>query len=83
MFLHFEHLFDERNHFIVRRFFQTVADRHAALDFDFLLVRVFLSLVVHVPTERNPEFIDIIEPRLRFGIFCVEISLLVCPEIFG
>src|SRR5260370_42712121 len=39
------------------------------LDFNFLLVGISLSFMVHVPTERNKHLIDVVFANLGFLIF--------------
>src|SRR6267154_1193540 len=38
--------------------FAHLADRDSTLDFNFLFVRIGLGFVAHVPTKRDPKFID-------------------------
>ena len=50
---------------------------HSAFHFDFLGVRIRLFIVVHVPAESRPKFINEILANLRFLIIRRKIPSLV------
>ena len=52
-----------------------------ALDFDLLLEGVLLGLVVHVPAEGEPEFVNEVVARLLFLIGRGQVEFLVGPKI--
>jgi hypothetical protein len=52
-----------------------------ALDLDFLLEGVLLGLVVHVPAEGEPEFVNEVAARLLFLIGWGQGEFLVGPKI--
>jgi len=52
-----------------------------ALDLDFLLEGVLLRLVVHVPAEGEPEFVNEVAARLLFLIGRGTVEFLVGPKI--
>ena len=52
-----------------------------ALNFDFLFQRIFLRVVVHVPAEGEPKFVNEIAARLLFLIGRGQVEFLVGPEI--
>ena len=52
-----------------------------ALDLDLLLEGVFLGLVVHVPAEGEPEFVNEVVARLLFLIGRGQVEFLVGPKI--
>ena len=52
-----------------------------ALDLDLLFEGVLLCLVVHVPAEGKPEFVNEVAARLLFLIGRGKVELLVGPKI--
>jgi hypothetical protein len=52
-----------------------------AFDFDFLFQRIFLRVVVHVPAEGEPEFVNEVAARLLFLIGRGQVEFLVGPEV--
>ena len=52
-----------------------------AFDFDFLFQRIFLRVMVHVPAEGEPEFVNEVAARLLFLIGRGQVEFLVGPEV--
>ena len=52
-----------------------------AFDFDFLFQRIFLRVMVHVPAEGEPEFVNEVVARLLFLVGRGQVEFLVGPEV--